>query len=98
MGKGKEVSFDVRQLVIWHSNQGKSIREIGKIMFNVPKSTVSDILKRCDRNGRIDSASRSGRPRVVTHREKNALLRKVKENPRVSATRLTREYVHENRK
>lgn len=97
MGRGKEISSDVKQIVIMHSAKGKSIREIGELM-NLKKSTVGDIVKRFTVGGRFDVLPRSGRPRIVTEHEKRRIVRKIKANPKLSAPKLTSEYCRETGK
>lgn len=86
--KGKNSSFDKRQLVIYHYAKGKSYREIGEIV-NLSKSTVGDIIKRYEKEDRIESIPQKGRPKLLTEHDKRWIMRKVKDDPRVSAPKLT---------
>lgn len=88
--KGKNTSFDLRQLVIYHNAKGKSYREITE-MLKIPKSTVADIIKRFRDEDRIDSIPQKGRPKVLTNNSKRQIMRKVKADPKISAAKLITE-------
>ena len=85
--KGANTSFDKRQLVIFHRSKGKSGDEISELL-NVPRSTVYDILKRFEKEDRIESKKQNGRPEALTELEKRFLRRQVEKNPKVSAPKL----------
>lgn len=85
--KGKNTSFDVRQLVIWNRATGKSGNEISEL-FNLPRSTVYDIIKRFETEDRIESRKQDGRPEKLTELEKRFLRREIEKNPKLSAPKL----------
>jgi len=58
--KGKNSSFDERQLVIFHYEKDKLYREIGKLI-NLSNSTVADIVKRYVREDRIEFLERTSK-------------------------------------
>lgn len=95
--KSKNVSFDLRQLVIFHREKGNSYRQIAAIL-NLKKSTVADIVNRYKNENRIESLPQSGRPKIISEREKRVIIRKVKKNPRLSAPILTAELREESGK
>lgn len=95
--KGKNTTFNVRQLVIFHREKGKSYRQISD-MLNISKSTVADIIRRCNTEDRIESIPQSGRPKVLNSREERLIVRKVKVNPTISAPKIASEVLEESRK
>lgn len=95
--KTKNTSFDQRQLVIFHREKGKSYREISA-MLRISKSTVAEIIRRFNIENRIESIPQTGRPAALNDREKRRLVRKIKENPRLSAPRLASELLEERGK
>lgn len=82
----KETTFDQRQLVIYHSTNGKPVREIADLL-KIAKSTVFNIIKRF-REDQIDSKERSGRPKMLSKHDERWLIRKVTIDPRISAPKL----------
>lgn len=91
---GKYTSPEKIQLVIFHREKGKTIKDICAIV-NMKKSTVYDIIKRCDNEDRIALMKSPGRPRKLTEHEERIILRKVKVNPKLSAPKLTTEVARE---
>lgn len=51
---GKNTSVNIRSLVIFHREKGKSLSEIGKIV-NLKKATVQSICERYYKEGRIEN-------------------------------------------
>ena len=95
--KGKNTSFDTRQLVIYNREKGKSYREIGTLL-NLSKSTVADIIRRYNREDRIESVAQTGRPKLLDIRDKRKIIRKVNKDPKLSAPRLAAELFKETGK
>ena len=93
--KGKNTSFNIRQLIIFHREQGKSYRQISS-MLGVSKSTVADIIWRFRTAKRIESVPQTGRPSLLSIREKRSIARKVKQNPQLCAPRLISEVLQES--
>ena len=89
--KGKNTSFDTRQLVIYNREKGKSYREIGTLL-NLSKSTVADIIRRYNREDRIESVAQTDRPKLLDIRDKRKIIRKVNKDPKLSAPRLAAEF------
>lgn len=75
--KGKNTSFEIRQLVIYHKEKGTSYREIAKLL-NVSKSPVADIVHRYIHEDRIDSIRQKGRPKLLDSREERKIVRRIK--------------------
>lgn len=86
--KGKQVGLEIRQLITKHRHDGKSIREISKLV-DVPKSTVSDIISRFENENRLHYKSRKGQGRKLNTHDERSLLRKIKENPKLTAKQMS---------
>lgn len=95
--KGQNTSFNKRQLVIFHYEKGNSYREISNLL-NLSKSTVADIVKKYIHEDRIDSISQKGRPKFLDSRDERKIIRKIKQNPGLSAPKLTAELFEETGK
>lgn len=61
--KNKNTSFDKRQLVIYHRQNGYTYEKIGH-MLKMSKSTVGDIVGRFKNEDRIDFIPQTGRPKA----------------------------------
>lgn len=59
------------------------------------KSTVADIVKRFNKENRINFKEKSGLSRKLTYRDEKCILRKVKKHPRISAPKLQTQVLHE---
>ncbi|GBN34320.1 hypothetical protein AVEN_115453-1, partial [Araneus ventricosus] len=68
VARNKDISVDVRNLVIRHWKNGKSVRCIGQIM-KLSKSTVFNINRRFKKTISVENQERSGRPRTFCERE-----------------------------
>lgn len=90
MSGRKETTFEQRQLVVFHHVKGKTIRNIAEIL-KMKRSTVGNIISRYKNEDRIDLKARSGRPCILTTREKRSILQNVKVNPRLSSSKLAEE-------
>lgn len=95
--KSKNTSFDVRQLVIFHREKGKFYREIGALL-NLSKSTVADIIKSYNREDRIASIPQKRRPKILDDRDRRNIVRKIKKDPALSASKLSAELFEESGK
>ena len=71
--------MDTRGQIVGMSNAGKSAREIGREL-GISDSTVSYIIRRYKKTGSNENLPRSGRPSILTERDKNHLERAVKLN------------------
>lgn len=87
MNHRQEISLEVRKLVIFHRNKGKTYRKIGEIL-KLSFSTVRNIINRHLYEDRVENAARSGRPKVLGATEKKFILREIRTNPRISAPKL----------
>ena len=90
--RGKNSTFQMRQLVIFHHAKGKTCREIADLL-NMKKSTVSDIC-RFRYEDRIENLPQSGRPKVLNRKE-TAIVRKMKKHSLITATKIANEVEEE---
>lgn len=95
--KGKNTSFEKRQLVIFHHAKGRTHREIAEIL-NMRRSTVGDIIRRYENEDRIEYVPQRGQPRKLTDRDVRSIIRKVNKNPRISAPQLAKDLSKESSK
>ncbi|GBL89087.1 hypothetical protein AVEN_255224-1 [Araneus ventricosus] len=86
--RSKDISVDVRSLVISHWKNGKSVRCIGQIL-KLSKPTVFNIIRRFKKTNSVENKHRSGRPRTFSESEERWIVRQVHINPRTSAVKLT---------
>ncbi len=86
---GANLTFEIRQLGIFHHSKGKSYTQISKLL-NVKRCTVQKIVERFKKQGRIDYLNTNARsPRKVNERDERLVLRKVKLNQKLSAPKIT---------
>lgn len=90
MPKTKEISEDIRKMVVKLRREGKSLQGIGEIL-NLTKPTVQTIIKNFENNGNYANKHRSGRPRKLTERLERTIIRTVKDNPKKSAVAINNE-------
>lgn len=90
MRRGKDTTFNQRQLVIFHHTNGKTVREIAEILI-MKRSTVGDIISRYKNEDRIDSKDKTGAPKKLSIREQRNIVLKVQQNPKLSAPKLAQE-------
>ena len=93
MGKKvSEVSITVRDLIIQSlkntENGPISERKLSN-MFNIPKTTVHDIIQKFKNMGSMANLKGRGRKTILITREVRQIVRKVKENRFVSAPKLS---------
>lgn len=87
MVKTKEISEDVRKLIIRAVQEKKSHREVATL-FGVSKTSVTNLLKRFRERNNVQNKPRSGRPKVTTERDDKILVRMSKRDPRKTAVEL----------
>lgn len=92
MRKGKDTTFNQRQLVIFHHANGKRIREISELL-QIKFNTVGDIIRRYEykNEDRIESKAKSGPKRKLTIREERNIVMKTQRNPQLSSPKLVQE-------
>ena len=86
----KQTTAEERQIVIRNFESGRSFREIGKII-NRSSSTVQYIIKRYRKENRITNRPRKAPNKKFNEHDERWIRRKIKENPRLSAPKLTNE-------
>lgn len=83
----KEISVEVRQIIIKLYYESKSMGEIGEIIGK-PKSSVQYIIKNYGSTGSLKSKPRSGRPKILSDLTNRNIIREVKKNPRKTAAKI----------
>jgi transposase len=91
MSKKKELTDFERGEIIGLHKGGFSQRKITEIL-NIPKSTVGDVIKKYNDQGLTTTASRSGRPKILTERDERHLINLVKENRNKTLEELTENF------
>lgn len=90
-----EVPKPIRELIVSLRNQGKTLREIGRIVDKRP-GTVCKIIKRYEEIGCASSRPRSGRPPKLNSVHEREICKAVHGNPSTSAqviaNNLSRDY------
>lgn len=87
MGKGKEISMEIRKLIIKLYLEKKSLREIGRIVGKT-HSSVQNIINFHNSNGNVQKKPRSGRPKKISEREERYILNAIKADPKKSAPKI----------
>ena len=82
--RGKELSQDLRDLIIKLHKEKNSQREIAKIVGK-SRSTIQKIITKFQITGNTKNKIRTGRPSIFTEKESRMIVRKVKNNPKISA-------------
>ncbi|GIY11999.1 uncharacterized protein CDAR_449411 [Caerostris darwini] len=78
--KGKEITPEERKIIIKLRNEGKTLREIGKIVGRT-HSSIQRVINNYTSSKSIISKPRSGRPSKLTAREKRYVFKSVRLNP-----------------
>ena len=87
MGKAKEVSDEIKKLIIKAVGKKMTYKKISEL-YNVSKPGICHIIKRFCQHKTIESKPRSGRPKVTTEKADRLLVRFCKNNPRMTAVEL----------
>ena len=95
MGKSKDLSSDVKTIIIRNYEAGKSYSEVGR-NFQLKRSTVYAVVKIYHEQGDIENQPRSGRKKKLDDRDTCKLLRLVKNNRLLPLQDITRKF-NENR-
>ena len=85
----KQAKAKQRLLCALHRKQGRSIDTIKDIM-QMKKRTVHDIIRRFDERGLVakDNMKRSGRPPLLTEKQRNALVKELEAGPKYNKSGL----------
>lgn len=88
MGRQRgQTSVDIRKLIIDHYQHGYNVRVIAG-MVNRSHSTVHDVIKRFKDFGRIKNKVRQSPRKIFSDYEERWIVRKIKENPKLSAPKI----------
>lgn len=90
LNMGRRTTVEQRELVIHHFKIGKTQRKIAEIV-NIPLSTVQHILERFLRENRVKDKGRIAPNKILTPSDERWIIRKINENPRLSAQKLADE-------
>lgn len=88
--RGKELSKDMKDLIIKLFKEKKSVRVIGKTVDKSP-ATIQKIIEKFKVLGNTKNLARNGRPPKFSEQEKRIIIRKIKKNPKLSAPKLLTE-------
>jgi transposase len=75
--KGKEMSPDLKKVVVDLLKNGEKISDIARVLQQ-PRSAISDIIRRFRKAGTVENRSRSGRPPAMDDRDYRQLEKIVK--------------------
>ncbi|CAK9796240.1 Transposable element Tcb1 transposase [Anthophora quadrimaculata] len=87
MGKGKQIESSVKNLIIKHFEEGKSYRNIGKVL-NLSCASVQNIIRKYKTYKTVENRPRTGRPKKLSRRDVSLILKEVEKNPKISAPKL----------
>ena len=85
--KKSEISISMRDRVIFLRKRGESYRKIGKEL-NLSFTTVQYIIKKYERTNSTENKPRTGRPRILTERERRNIVKEATKKPFISARSL----------
>ena len=85
-----QTSVEERNLMIFHYNKGKTLREIGNII-NRSHSTEQCVINRFKSGSEVKNKTKAGPRKIFNQHDERWLLRKVKEDPKISAPKLALE-------
>lgn len=86
--KGSEIAVDTRAIIIKLRGEGKTLREIGNIVKRT-HSTIQRIVNNFEDTKSLHSKPRSGRPQLLSDRDKRYVVVKVRQNPKLSAPKIS---------
>lgn len=89
--KNKELTVFERGMIIGLHKGDHGATDISRIL-DIPRTTCQSIIRKFCEDGLTDTLSRSGRPPLLTEREEQTLIRKVKENRKVSIEEITESF------
>ena len=86
-GKSREISQDLRKIIVDLYQSGSSLGLISKCL-KVPRSSVQTMVRKYKHHGTMQLSYRSGRRLILSPRNERTLLRKVQIIPRTTAKHL----------
>lgn len=87
---GRRTTIEHRELVISHFKNGHSRRKIAE-MVRLSDSTVQSIISRFVHENRIHDKGRKAPNKIFNETDERYIVRKIKENPKLSAPKLATE-------
>lgn len=87
MGKRKDITVEVKNLVIEAVNKNISYKQVSRL-YGVSKSEVGNIVKRFRETGSVENKKRTGRKKVTSEKDDRILIRMSKKDPRKNAVEL----------
>ena len=91
MPKRKELTDFERGEIVGLSKINLPQRQIAEIL-NHPKSTVGDVIKKYNDQGLTSTISRSGRPKILTDRDRRQLIKIIKANRDLTLVEITEKF------
>lgn len=91
MSRGKELSSDLRKIIIYNFESGKSAFICAEEL-NISINTVKKIYLKYKRSKIESVQQRSGRPKKITNRDQRTLERLVRHNRRCTAAELSEKF------
>lgn len=88
--RGKHTDISLRNLIIKLHFEGKSLREIGKIVEKT-HTTIQSIINKQKTHGTVENLPGRGRKKILSVQTQRYIVRKIKENPKASIPKLTEE-------
>ena len=85
------VSEEAKQLIIKWNLEGKTVTECFKLSGR-PWLTVKSIIKKYTETGTVKNQYRGGRKKIMTTRDRNALVRIVKNQPTTKINNIITEF------
>ncbi|GFX63248.1 uncharacterized protein TNCV_3895731 [Trichonephila clavipes] len=85
--KGKEITPEERNIIIKLRNEGKTHREIGKIVSRT-HSSIQRVINNYTSSKSVISKLRFGSPSKLTLRGKRYVFKSIRLNPRLSASHM----------
>ncbi|GFX28862.1 uncharacterized protein TNCV_4251011 [Trichonephila clavipes] len=85
--KGQEINLEERKIIIKLRNEGKTLREIGKIVDRT-HSSIQRMANNYTSSKSVISKPRFGRPSKLSLREKRYVFKSMRLNPRLSASQI----------
>ena len=85
MSARREITNDIKKVILSMKNDGKSLSEISKII-NRPRSSIQTVLRNFNNTGTIENKPRSALAIINWTRPKKN-FKKVKKEPKISAVK-----------
>lgn len=92
--KKRELSVDMRTLIVKLYAEGNSMQKVANIVKK-PKSTVQYTIEHYGNTGTVKNIPRSGRPKILNDRHERHILREIKKTPKNSATKIAKDLENE---